>query len=682
MVGGLAGFRSAATGTITGVTGSAPSTATDSAAADPAPRRRAAARPFARHAARETVTERRRRRARLAACLIGGPLAAIFAVAAIAAGTFAMQVLQVRDDMEAAKAQLKVLAAAAVSMDVPTLEQASDEIIERTQRAQATSNGVLWDLAAEVPRVGSNVLAVRAVTEVVTTITTQSLPPIVDMVSAADTGTTPAGGLGFNVLPFLGAETVLPTVIDSFEDASAIAAGLDRTEVLPAVYEPLDEMVGLIAQATPILKIAQEHLPAILHAAGADGPMLYQLVIQTPAEIRATGGGPAHWLVLKVENGQMDLLSQEDGVELMYSTLPEKGFDTVNGSLIKLPSAVRSLYPSELTNWSSNFTMTPHFPRAVELFQATREWTDQPAFDGVISIDPVVLAHMLEATGPLTLASGEVVDSANAASLLMSEPYERFGTDNAAMDAFFSEVTTVMFDALTGGDWEIGAMWDQLVRSADEGRIFLWFEDDGLQGLAHEYGLDGALREDNAETTQLGIYFNDYSVGKLNFWLDYDQRATCDVEDRTITVTMELHSGITDAIKSEYTLGLRNGFRGIDPRTMMLDVLFFAPPGAEILWTDPERGDWQDSAAWQGNRFRDRSGTDHGNTALSRTVLLEMGETRTISYEVKLPDGALGPLELRHSPGANDTEVTVDAGCSALFASPEGSRNIMLSTFD
>ncbi len=612
-------------------------------------------------------------------CLVGGPVAVALLVALFAVGAFVQQVLQVRDDLEAAKDQLKVIAEAAVSMDVPELQRASEDVVTRTQRAHVTSNGVLWDLAAELPEVGNNVLAVRTVAEAVNTITSQSLPPLVDMMSAAGTEERTENSLGIDLRPFLGAETVLPTVISSLEDASAIAANLDRTGVYPAVYEPLDGLVGLIEVAVPTLHLVEDHLPEILRAAGSEGPMLYQLVIQTPAEIRAVGGGPAHWLVLKVENGQAELLGQENGVELMYSELPDRGFDTVNGSLIRLPSETRSLYPFELTNWSSNFTMTPHFPRAVELFQATRKWTGKAEFDGVISIDPVVLAHLIEATGPLTLASGEVVDAENTAALLMSEPYERFGTDNAAMDAFFSEVTTVMFDALTGGDWEIAAMWDQLVRSAEEGRVFVWFEDEGLNALAHEYGLDGALREDNTEATQLGIYFNDYTVGKLNYWLDYSQRASCNVEQRTITVTMDLHSRMSEDIKSEYTLGLRNQFRGIDPRTMMLDVLFFAPPGAEILWTDPERGDWQDSANWQGNRFRDRSGVDHDNTALSRTLLLEMGERRTISYEVQLPEGDLGPLELRHSPGPNHTEVTVDANCGALFASPEGSPNIRLS---
>ena len=34
---------------------------------------------------------------------------------------------------------------------------------------------------------------------------------------------------------------------------------------------------------------------------------------------------------------------------------------------------------------------------------------------------------------------------------------------------------------------------------------------------------------------------------------------------------------------------------------------------------------------------------------------------------VKLPDGKLGPLELRHTPTARDTKVTIASSCGQLF---------------
>ncbi|WP_314453728.1 DUF4012 domain-containing protein [uncultured Microbacterium sp.] len=627
--------------------------------------------PLARHASAETAAQKRRRRASIVLPAIGGPLLVVAIVALATAGIFAWQVTQVRDDLEAAMEQSSLLVGAAARGDVDGIEQSGNDIVARAQRAHETTEGPLWDLAAQVPAARNNVLAVRSVTDIAYTLTSQTLPPVLDMMSASSEGTD---AQAINLKPFLNAGTVIPTVLASFDEATRIAAAMDRTDVVPQISEPVDELVGLITQATPILQTVEQHLPALLHAAGADRPMLYQLMIQTPAEIRATGGGVAQWLVLQVDGGRVDLLSQDTGTELMYVDLPARGFDTENGSLLRLADETRELYPAELTNWSSNFNMSPHFPTAVELFQTTREWTEKPRFDGVISIDPIVLAHLLEATGPLTLASGEVVDSGKAASVLMSEPYERFGMDNAAMDAYFNEVSAGMFAKLTSSRGDIGAMWSQVVRSAEEGRILAWFDDASLQDLAHQYGLDGTLREDNAEATQLGIYFNDYSIGKLEYHLTFSQRATCDADRRTMTVSMDLQSTITDAIMSGYTLGLRNIERGIDQRTMMLDVLFFAPPGGEILSTTPEIGDWWDP------RFHDRSGSDHDNPAESRTLLLAEGEARTVSYTVQLPEGDLGPLELRHTPGAHDTPVTIDANCAPLFGSPEGSDNLRLST--
>lgn len=628
-------------------------------------------RPLSRHAAGESAAQRWRRGAAIALAAAGGPLAVVVLFAILAAGAFAWQVTQVRDDLEGAMDDSKVMVRAAARGDIGEVQRSGSEIVARAQRAHDTAQGPLWDLAAEIPVARNNVLAVRAVTDIAHTLTSQTLPPVLAMMSVSSDGTD---AQRINLKPFLNAGTVIPTVLTSFDEATRIAAAMDRTDVLPQISGPVDELVTLLDQATPVLQTVEEHLPALLRAAGAERPMLYQLMIQTPAEIRSTGGGVAQWLVLQVDGGKVDLLSQDTGTALMYEDLPARGFDTENGSLLDLPYETNELYPREFTNWSSNFTMSPDFPTSVELFQATREWTDKPTFDGAFSIDPIVLAHLLEATGPLTLSSGEIVDSSNAASVLMSEPYERFGMDNGAMDAYFNEVSSGMFAKLTSSQWDIAAMWDQVVRSAQEGRIYAWFDDAALQDLSHQYGLDGALREDNADATQLGIYFNDYSIGKLEYHLTYSQRATCDAQERTMTVSMDLHNGITDAIQSGYTLGLRNLERAIDPRTMMLDVLFFAPPGGEILSTTPDEGDWWDP------RYRDRSGADHDNPAESRTVLLAEGETRTVSYTVQLPEGELGPLQLRHTPGAHDTDVTIDANCAPLFRSPEGSDNLMLST--
>ena len=51
-----------------------------------------------------------------------------------------------------------------------------------------------------------------------------------------------------------------------------------------------------------------------------------------------------------------------------------------------------------------------------------------------------------------------------------------------------------------------------------------------------------------------------------------------------------------------------------------------------------------------------------------RMAVVAQGETRTLSSTVQLPEGPLGPLQLRHTPTASDTPVTIDPSCDALFA--------------
>lgn len=63
-----------------------------------------------------------------------------------------------------------------------------------------------------------------------------------------------------------------------------------------------------------------------------------------------------------------------------------------------------------------------------------------------------------------------------------------------------------------------------------------------------------------------------------------------------------------------------------------------------------------------------RSGVENGNTGESRMVTVGQNETRTVSYTVQLPSGPLGPLDVRHTPTASDTPVTVDASCDPFLA--------------
>ncbi len=598
------------------------------------------------------------RRTKLAAAITGWTLGALgFAVfgAAAVALAFAHQAGVVRTDLLGAQAKLSFVPQIVANRDIAGLNQVSGEVLEQTNRADANSSGPLWDLASSLPLVKDNTEAVQSLTAMTRELTARALPPTVALLSASDFSSLAVEGGGINLEPFRAAEGALPEITAAFTDAKVVTDGIDRTNLLPIVTEPLDQVAQIVDQAAPSLTLVQKYLPSLLAAAGADGPKTYLVVFQNNAEIRATGGNPAASSVMVVDNGRIELKEQSDSMAFYAA-------GQAGRSALDLPESTLALYPDTFTRYSQDFTFSPDFPTTARLFESLWKRTDGSQFDGVISIDPVVLSHMLEVLGPVDLPTGEQITSENAVKLVLSDAYQRYGDagDNGrSSDEFFAAVSSTVFSRLAAGQWNPIAMFDQLTRSAQEQRINLWFTDEQAQALVTEVGLDGGLRADNAASTQLGIYLNDFSVGKLEYHLSTEVSASCNAADRTVNVSMNMRNGITDDITNAYTLGFRNSSYGLPPRTMMLDTLFFAPPGATITAMDPGQGDIPSLS---------RSGNENGNTGESRMVTLGQNESRTVSYTVQLPSGPLGPLDLRHTPTANDTPVTIDSSCDPFLA--------------
>jgi len=597
-------------------------------------------------------------RGRVAGAIVGWTLGAL-GFAACAVGVVALAFMQqagvVRTDLLGAQTKLSFVPQIVANRDINGLNQVSGEVLQMTERADAGSSGPLWDLASSIPFVKDNTEAVQELTAMTRELTGRALPPTVALLSASDFSSLAVEGGGINLEPFRQAEGALPEITSAFTDAKVVTDGIDRTNLLPIVTEPLDQVAQIVDQAAPSLTLVQKYLPSLLAAAGGDGPKTYLVVFQNNAEIRATGGNPAASSVMVVDNGRIELKEQSDSMAFYAA-------GQAGRSVLDLPESTLALYPDTFTRYSQDYTFTPDFPTTARLFESLWDRTDGSQFDGVMSIDPVVLAHMLEVLGPVDLPSGEQITSENAVKLLLSDAYQRFGDagDNGrSSDEFFATVSSTVFSRLAGGQWNPIAMFDQLTRSAQEQRINLWFTDEQAQALVTEVGLDGGLRSDNAASTQLGIYLNDFSIGKLEYHLTTEVSATCNVADRTVNVSMNMHNGITDDITNAYTLGFRNSDYGLPKTTMMLNTLFFAPPGATITAMDPADGDIPSLS---------RSGVESNNTGESRMVTLGQNENRTVSYTVQLPAGPLGPLDLRHTPTANDTSVSIDASCDAFRA--------------
>jgi len=599
----------------------------------------------------DATADRGRRKRRVWPWVLSGSVLLVLVVAGVVGLQFWGEVKTAQGALERAKTDLKTLSADLKTGDQAKVQATADDITENVKTAAGIVEGPLWHVAAKAPFVGQNVDAVQRVTRAVDILVDEALPPGMQFMSALDFDTLTVEGGGINLEPFRQVQGSIPQIAGAFENAQTEVASIDTSSLLPQVAEPIAQITDLIAQATPALGIAEKYLPTLLDLAGSGGTKTYLVIFQNNAEIRATGGNPASSMILTMTDGKLGYADQATSMTFYAA-------GTQDHQYVPLPADTTNLYLPTFTKHSQDYTFTPDFPTTAQLFQGVWNATSGTAFDGVISIDPVVLAHMLAVAGPVTLADGEQLTADNAVSVLLSQAYERFPT-NIESDVFFSDTAKRVFDHLTTASWDPMKMLNALEKSADEQRINLAFANPDAQALAVELGLDGALATDNSTQTQVGIYLNNSSISKLEYHLTSAITATCDATARTMTTTMTLHNGITPDIKSNYTLGWRNKSFGLPRTSMILDVLFFAPPGAQITQTTPASGD---VPKW------DRSGIEKGNTALSRTVFVPKDDTVTVSFTVQLPEGVLGPLNLRHTPTARDTAVTIDAGCDALFS--------------
>ena len=178
-------------------------------------------------------------------------------------------------------------------------------------------------------------------------------------------------------------------------------------------------------------------------------------------------------------------------------------------------------------------------------------------------------------------------------------------------------------------------MLDVFAAAGAEQRLYGWFAREEEEQVARELGIDGAMKADNIETTEVGIFLNDAAVSKLEYYLSTSVSVACDPAARTVTTSITMTNSVDRDDLTYHILALRSPRYGGSQTSMLFDVLYFAPPGATIIGVDPGVG----------RRRRSRP-HQHGGAVATRRAspcIVDRGQTRTVSYTSALPEGELGP---------------------------------------
>lgn len=593
----------------------------------------------ARHERRQSTAKRRVK--------VGFVVLGILLLASVT--WLATRVLVVKTDLEAAQSLVQQLQDEVGSGDFTTLDATSVQLQQKSASASAGTRDLTWRAAELIPFVGVNLTAVRAVSESIDDIVQKVAVPAVDIAASFDLAARDPVTGGFDLAPLSEVKVVVEDAQIVFASSLTKLDAIDASGTIAPVKSAVEELDVVLTQAESAVRTAAPLVNIAGAMLGEGGERKYVLAFQNNAESTALGGSAASYTLLTANQGAIAVAGQASSS------------DFFEGDAVDVPvdqSAI-DLYSDYLVTHSNTSTSRPDFPTAAQIIQAFWLRDKDTPVDGVISVDPLALALVLQATGPITLSSGDVLSSDNAVALLVNQIYFRYDSylENDAVDGFFSEAASAVLGKVMSGSFDMTTMISAINQGIGQGSIMMWSADAAEQSALDGTRIQGVLPATNDDSTVLGVYYRDTSASKIDYYLQTATETTSDVctaETPTFTTTVTLHSNLTVEEANALPDYVRSFHWG--PDQFRTQVFVYGPAGATVV---DARVDQQGVGT-----VVDAGANDLGRPVAAFTVDLAPGETSAVTATFTGPAGTYGPLEVRGTPMINGTASTVASpGC-------------------
>lgn len=502
------------------------------------------------------------------------------------------------------------------------------ELSESAASAGAAASDPVWSVMEWVPVVGDNLKGVRLAAQSLDTLVNDVALPVM-----GDEGST--GSI---------TERLLDATDGQAQRVTELAEGLDAVSQSPflvsVVREGVDQVDEVMSAAAPAIST----LPTLL---GADGEQNYLLVFQNNAETLALGGSAAAQTLVRVDGGSIVMGGQGDSGNYQNGVAVD----------VDVPSSAIELYTSYLVDHINTSMSRPDFPTAAKIMRAW--WQRDIAPDeiaGVISIDPLALSRILKATGPIELASGEVLSEDNAVSLLLSEVYGRWDSyeEPELVDGFFADTAAAVFDKIATGDFDLKDMMWAITESASQGSVLVWSDDEQVADTIEGARISGVLPTVNSDTTTVGIYFNNSNGSKIDYFTETATAATatCEADTATFTATASLTLPLTQRQAEalpRYVQSMTFGARFRDT------IYIYGPPGTTLS-----------DATFNGDEVSvtHRDIDDLGRPVVAFEAWFDPGDSIDVTATFVGSDGDYGPLAVRTNPMVRGEKPVVTDGCA------------------
>jgi hypothetical protein len=535
----------------------------------------------------------------------------------------------VRSDLLAAK---RSLSAAQDDLQRGDLHAARRELAaagRRSAHADTRTHGLVWRVTGHVPVARGPVHELQAMSAALRVTTSSVVPPLLELTDQPHwTGRVDPSPFRRLHGPLERSTTVLEATRRRLR-----AAPHSHLSALSTPRRQLDDALTRLASSLNEARVAAAAVPDLV-----SGNKRYLLAVQNNAEPRATGGLIGAYALLDVRGGALHLTRVGPDNDLRDSARP----------VVQLGTEYDDRYRSFRTTsvWRSA-NLSPDAPTAGRILLGL--WRQQfgEQLDGAVLVDPVALADLLGATGPVTLSDGTRITAQNAVRVLLVDAYLKFPRkQDAERNAYLQEAARRVVQRLTSPGLRGERVLRQVAAAAGSGHLQVVAAAPAVEAQLVQARFGGALRADGP---YLSVVTQDAGGSKLGAYLRravrYDGRPTGEATDLGHGPELEEEATVTVALTNAAPAGLPPYVtaRPDDPRS---------PVGQAKYWVSVYLG--QDGtlldASLDGRPLALSTGTDEGLAVFSTFLTIDRGATRTLRLHVRQPARPGQPMTYRQQP--------------------------------
>lgn len=425
----------------------------------------------------------------------------------------------------------------------------------------------------------------------------------------------------------------------ALDETKQIAEVLDKVELKGTQFvnykAELDKLKSQLPGLLVLLGNTENVFDIMSYLFGVDEPRTIMLVFQNNSELRATGGFPGSYAIIKTNDGKIEEIK-----------VPGGGFYDLKGSLT---AAVDAPYPFHLFSpmWQAwNFNWFPDWRESAKKASWFYEKSGGETVDAVIAFTPNVLEKLLALTGEIDMPEYETkVNNENFVRMAQIEVELEYDKEENKPKKFIADLLPKVLDKLLAlRSDELMNVWQVLSDSLEEKHILVYLRNDELEKRVLSFGWGGDVV--SVPWDYLSVIHTNVAGGKT------DRAIEVEIEHRTLVredgsvidkvILTKKHNGkIGDVFEGQINQDYIRFYVPRGSRLISADGFDSMPEDREFkvskkLAPDPDLMRLEKEIALD-SKSGTRTTEEFGKTVFGNWMIVSPGEIKTVELEYILP---------------------------------------------